>query len=121
MISLALALTLSWTVPTRTAEPCSCGLYVPREARVYRHVQAPAWRAMWPAMQLDGDVFAAAWPAVKREAAPVLVATIPLGHGDQGRRLTWTNPKADTVTAFYFVTTVDTAGRESRISNEVGR
>lgn len=120
MIALVLALTLSWRVP-QYREPASAHVtYAPREARVYRHRQSRAWVAMHPAMQLDGDVWAATWPTVRREAAPVLVATIPLSWADCGRRLTWSTTN-DTVTTFYFVTTVDTAGRESRQSNTVGR
>ena len=117
MIALALALTLSWSVPSRTERGT---VLIPREARVYRHRQSRAWVAMHPAMQLDGDVWAATWPSVRREAAPVLVATIPLSWADCGRRLTWSTTNTDTTT-FWFVTTVDTSGRESRISNEVGR
>jgi len=115
--ALLLAVTLSWTVPSRTEAGT---VLAPREARIYRHRQSRAWVAMHPAMQLDGDVWAATWPSVRREAAPVLVATIPLSDADCGRKLTWSTTN-DTVTTFYFVTTVDTAGRESRQSNEVGK
>ena len=118
--SLVLAATLTWTIPTRTADPCACGLYVPKEARVYRHGQSATWRAMRPAMELDGDVWAATWPIVRREAAPVRVATIPLGPGDCGKRMTWSTPDTS-ATTFWFVTTVDSSGRESAISNEVGK
>ena len=115
--ALVIAATLTWTVPTVTERG---SLYVPREARVYRHRQSVTWRGMRPAMEALDDVWAAYWPTVRWEARPVLVATIPLGQGQQGRRMTWST--ADTsATTFWFVTTVDTAGRESAISNEVGR
>ena len=120
MTALALAVTLTWTVPTRTADPCKCGLYVPREARVYRHRQSETWRAMRPAMEAMGEVWEAYWPLVRAEARPVRVASIPLGQGQQGRRMTWSTPDTS-ATTFWFVTTVDTAGRESRQSNTVGR
>ena len=115
--ALALALTLTWHVPTRTERG---SLYVPREARVYRHRQSETWKAMRPAMEAMGEVWEAYWPLVRAEARPVRVATIPLGQGQQGRRMTWSTTSTDTTT-FWFVTTVDTSGRESRISNEVGR
>lgn len=118
MIAALLALTLFWTVPATRENGTG---YVPREARVYRHVQSPAWVAMHPAMQLDGDVWAATWPVCAWEARAILVATIPLGWPDVGRRMTWTNPKADSTTAFYYVTTVATDGTEAKASNEVGR
>lgn len=124
ILAAAAAVTLTWTVPQyreAVAGRSAFVTYVPKECRVYRHVQSSAWRAMHPAMQLDGDVWAATWPTVKWEARPVLVATLPLSPLDAGRRMTWTAPTADTVTAFYFVTTVDTAGREARQSNERGR
>lgn len=119
MLDLMLAVTLSWSVPRYQSRGAFVA-YAPKEARVYRHRQSPAWVAMHPAMQLDGDVWAATWPTVRREAAPVRVATIPLDRNDTGRRMTWSTPNTDTTT-FWFVTTVDTAGRESRISNEVGK
>lgn len=115
--ALVIAATLTWTVPTRRE---SGALYVPREARVYRHRQSQTWRAMRPAMEALGEVWEAYWPLVRAEARPVRVATIPLGEGQQGRRMTWTTPDTS-ATTFWFVTTVDTAGRESRQSNEVGR
>ena len=118
--SLVLAATLTWTIPTRTADPCACGLYVPKEARVYRHGQSATWRAMRPAMELDGDVWAATWPTVAWEARPVLVAVLPLGWPDRGRRMTWSTPDTS-ATTFWFVTTVDSSGREARQSNEVGK
>lgn len=117
MIAALLAVTLTWTVPARTVGGY---VYVPREARVYRHSQSPAWRAMRPAMLADGDVWAAMWPIVAAEARAVRVATIPLGWPDCGRAITWSTPDT-AATVFWFVTTVDTAGRESAISNEVGR
>ena len=117
MTVLLVAITLAWTVPTRRE---SGALYVPREARVYRHRQSQTWRAMRPAMEALGEVWEAYWPLVRAEARPVRVATIPLGEGQQGRRMTWTTPDTS-ATTFWFVTTVDTAGRESAISNEVGR
>ena len=115
--ALVIAATLTWTVPTRRE---SGALYVPREARVYRHRQSVTWRGMRPAMEALDDVWAAYWPTVRWEARPVLVATIPLGQGQQGRRMTWSTPDTS-ATTYWFVTTVDSAGRESRQSNEVGR
>lgn len=117
MIAALLAVTLSWTVPTYTE---SGALVFPREARIYRHRQSDTWRGMRPAMEALGDVWEAYWPTVRWEARPVLVAVLPLGWPDRGRRMTWTTNSSDTTT-FWFVTTVDTAGRESRISNEVGK
>jgi len=119
-MDMALALTLRWTVPQYTAAPQRFVGYVPREARVYRHVQSQTWLGMSAAMKAMPEVWAAYWPKVRQEAAAVRVATIPLDVHDAGRRMTWS--AADTsVTTFWFVTTVDTAGRESRQSNEVGK
>lgn len=119
MFDLVLAVTLSWSVP-RYQSGGAFVTYVPKEARVYRHRQSQAWVAMHPAMQLDGDVWAAMWPTVRWEARAVRVATIPLSAVDCGRRLTWSTPDTSVAT-FYYVTTVDTSGSEAIQSNEVGR
>ena len=120
MIYLSLALTLSWRVPQYTDRPQQFVGYVPRESRVYRHVQSQTWLGMSAAMKAMPEVWAAYWPKVVAEAAPVRVATIPLDVHDAGRRVTW-SVRDTSVTTFWFVTTVDTAGRESRISNEAGK
>ena len=118
MIAALLALTLQWTCPLTREDG---NAYVPREARVYRHRQSPTWTALHPAMLMDDGVWAYGWERVRAEAAAVLVATVPLGWPDVGRAQSWAT--ADTLGGpwFYWVTTVDAQGRESRQSNEQGR
>ena len=120
-------LTLSFTVPSRnavSANDARPGSVVcrPVEAIIYRHRQAPAWVAMHPAMQLDGDVWAATWPQVQRGAEPVVHARIPLDpNTDAGKRVTYSVPVDSTTTWFFYVVVRDEAGKVSQQSNEVGR
>lgn len=116
------ALVLSFTVPARNALPSRGVVCRPVEAIIYRHRQAPAWVAMHPAMQLDGDVWAATWPSVRTGAAPVVYARIPLDpNTDAGKRVTYSVPVDSTTEWFYFVVVRDEAGKVSAQSNEVGR
>ena len=121
------ALVLTFTVPSRnavSANDARHGSVVcrPVEAIVYRHRQAPAWVAMHPAMQLDGDVWAATWPSVRTGAAPVVYARIPLDpNTDAGRRVAYNVPDTTGGPWFYFVTVTNEAAKVSKQSNEVGR
>lgn len=124
---IAAALVLTFTVPTRNAVSANDArpgsvLCRPVEATVWRHRQSAAWVAMHPAMQLDGDVWAATMPTVRREAAPVVYARIPLDpNTDAGRRVRFTVTDTTGGPWFYFVTVTNEAAKVSRQSNEVGK
>lgn len=124
---LVLPAALTFTVPARNAVSANDsrpGSVVcrPVEATIWRHRQSAAWVAMHPAMQLDGGVWAATMPAVRREAAPVVYARIPLDpNTDAGRRIKFTVTDTSSVTWFYFVTVRSEADSVSEQSNEVGK
>lgn len=118
---------LSFTVPARNAVSANDArpgsvLCRPVEATIWRHRQSAAWVAMHPAMQLDGDVWAATWPSVRTGAAPVVYARIPLDpNTDAGRVIRFTVTDTTSTTWFYFVTVTNEAAKVSRQSNEVGK
>lgn len=130
MLTLALAatMTLTWTAPNHDAPaPRRCGVGTNpcadlAECIVYRQRQSATWVAMRPAMQLDGDVWAATWPSVRTGAAPVVYARIPLDpNTDAGRVIRFTVTDTTSTTWFYFVTVTNEAAKVSRQSNEVGK
>jgi hypothetical protein len=126
MTAVILAFTLSWTVPAfQSTGPRQCAASTNREGAVecvlYRHRQSATWRAMRPAMEAMGDVWAATWPTVAWEARAQVVARFRFSAFDGGKRFSYTVADTSGGPWSYFVTSTDWAGNVSCQSNEVMR
>lgn len=91
------------------------------QLEVWRHRQSPTWVAKHDSMHASPATWARYWPAVRTEAAWTFVTSRPAGPADQGRPFTIALPDSMAKGWFYAVTSLDSAGNRSCISNEVWR
>lgn len=114
---LALLPVLHFTAPAFDARPYSCAAG-PDSLRdgarflVSRQRQSPTWLAHRDAMLADASAWSQWWPAVRREASPESVASLPFVAGAVGIVIPDSSHGW-----WYLVQTVDRAGNRSCESN----